>query len=81
MNAAFDDVVKEYGAAERTLESPPGWQDWARGDQAVKGRILVASTDGQNYLVWNDEESLTEFRAVSEGADVPRLLEWWRTKW
>ena len=31
MNAAFDDLVKEYGAAERTLENPPGWQDWGAG--------------------------------------------------
>lgn len=81
MNTAFDDLVREYGAAEQAPENAPGWQDWARGDAAVKGRILGASTDGQNYLIWNDEESLTEFWAVSEGADVARLLQWWRTKW
>ncbi|WP_160663907.1 Hsp70 family protein [Pseudarthrobacter sp. ATCC 49987] len=81
MNAAFDDLVQQYGAAERAPENPPGWQDWSRGDSAVKGRILGASKDGENYLVWNDQDSLVEYRAVSAGADVPRLHEWWTTKW
>ncbi|MCY1233640.1 hypothetical protein D9M72_461910 [compost metagenome] len=81
MRGAFDKIIDQYGAAERPPERPPGWQDWVQGDQTVKGRILGVSVDGANYLVWNEEASLTEVWAGSRGADVPRLLQWWKEKW
>jgi hypothetical protein len=80
LNKAFDDAITEFGAAERTAADPPGWQDWVSGDgSGVKGRILGASKAGTNYLIWNDVQSLMEVRAESTGADVPTLLEWWKT--
>ncbi|MBP1135054.1 hypothetical protein JOE31_001286 [Arthrobacter sp. PvP023] len=79
LNKAFDGVVNEYGAAERSVAVPPAWQDWVGGDgKTVRGRILGASKDGTNYLIWNDAERLLEVRADSTGADVPALLEWWK---
>jgi molecular chaperone HscA len=80
METAFDGLVKQYGAAERSAADPPGWQDWVSGDsKTVKGRLLGASKDGTNYLIWNDVQALMEVRAESKGADVPALLEWWKT--
>jgi hypothetical protein len=80
LNKAFDEAINEFGAAERTAADPPGWQDWVSGDgSGVKGRILGASKAGTNYLIWNDVQSLMEVRAESTGADVPTLLEWWKT--
>lgn len=80
LNKAFDFAVSEFGAAERTAADPPGWQDWVSGDgTTVKGRILGASKDGANHLIWNDVQSLVEVRAESTGADVQALLDWWKS--
>lgn len=81
MHSEFDQIIDQFGAAERSVTIPPGWQDWTISNdptKKVQGRILGATQDGTNYLVWTEDEVLLEFWAVSKVADVSRLHEWWR---
>lgn len=81
MHTEFDRIIDQFGAAERSVTIPPGWQDWTISDDPAKkiqGRILGAAQDGTNYLVWTEDDALMEFWAISEDADVEKLHDWWQ---
>jgi hypothetical protein len=80
LNASFDGLIKRFNASERSAAKPPGWEPWhLAGDQTQtpQGRILGASEDGTNYLIWTEQEPLMEIWAVSKEADVAKLYAWW----
>ncbi|MDQ1058390.1 actin-like ATPase involved in cell morphogenesis [Arthrobacter globiformis] len=80
LSSAFDDSIKRFNASPRSATKPPGWETWhLRDDQSqkVRGRVLGASENGTNYLVWTEDESLMMIRAESDAADVDKLYSWW----
>ncbi|MDQ0116875.1 actin-like ATPase involved in cell morphogenesis [Pseudarthrobacter defluvii] len=80
LNTAFDGLVKRFKAVQGSATKPPGWETWhLSGDKAqtVRGRVLGASEEGTNYLVWTEEEPLMAIWAISKDADIPKLYSWW----
>ena len=76
LNTSFDGLIQRFNASEDSARKPPGWQRWP-DPQAPHGRVLGASEDGTNYLIWTEDEPLLEIWAVSTKADVPKLYAWW----
>jgi hypothetical protein len=81
LNRVFDSIIDDFGAAERDVAQPPAWDTWSFTDDPadfVRGRVLGAVDDGTSYLVWTEEETLTEAWAISDEADVEKLYNWWQ---
>lgn len=76
LNTSFDGLIKRFNASEDSATKPPGWERWPHA-QAPRGRILSASEDGTNYLIWTEDEPLMEIWAVSKEADIAKLYAWW----
>jgi hypothetical protein len=80
LNSAFDEAIKRFNASSQPATQPPGWETWHLTDdktQTVRGRVLSASEEGMNYLIWTEDESLILISAESKDAEVPKLYAWW----
>lgn len=80
LTRAFDEAIQRFDATPRSATRPPGWETWHLADdktRTVKGRVLSASEEGMNYLIWTEDESLMMISAESKDANVLKLHAWW----
>jgi hypothetical protein len=80
MTAAFEEDIRRFNATEGSAAKPPGWETWHLTDdkaQTSQGRVLSASEEGVNYLIWTEDESHMMIQAESKDAEVRKLYAWW----
>ena len=83
LNKAFDDAKERFNAAPRSATKTPGWEPWKLSENATPaggGRVLGASEEGINYLIWTEDQALMMISAESKDADVAKIHAWWNKR-